>query len=215
MNNSSQWIRNCVVAIGVVWLLAACATVNSKHPQVMSGKITEESKAQLATVYFIRPKVDKSKGMANDTVRIEFKEKVLLTQDEGTYTLLYIKPSKGTLKVHSKTLYADQRAAIDVWRERVYKFIAGRTYFIHVRQIDEEFRGVFYEPQPVDLREAKQLIVAGAGYFGNARPSGAARSAPIGELTEVNMPPASAVKELIPTMPENLYQQENPVRKTK
>ncbi len=214
MNNNSLWIKICMVAISVV-LLAACATVNNEHPNVVSGEITAESKAQLATVYFIRPRAYKSKNVSNDTVRIAFKGQTLLTQDEGTYTLLYIKPSKGALKIHSKTLYADQRVPIDVWRERVYKFIAGRTYFIHVRQIDEEFRGVFYEPEPVDLQEAKRLIVPSTGHFGNTRASGAARNAPIDELTEVNMPPSSAVKDLTPAMPEDLYQQGKHLRKAR
>ncbi len=214
MNNSIQWIKVCVMAVSIV-LLTACATVNNKHPDVVSGEITAESKKQLATVYFIRPRAYKSKGVADDAVRIEFQGQTLLTQDEGTYTLLYIKPSKGTLKTYSKTLYADQRVPIDVWRERVYKFIAGRTYFIHVRQIDEEFRGVFYEPQPVDLQEAKRLIVPGSGHFSNTRASGAARNAPIDELTEVDMPPASAVKELTPAMPEDLYKQGKNLRKAR
>ncbi len=214
MSNSSQWFRACVAVIGIM-LLVACATVNNEHPNVASDEITAESKAQLATVYFIRPRVYKSKNLANGPVRVEFQEQTLLTQDEGTYTLLYIKPSKGTLKTHSKTLYVDQHSSIDVWRERVYKFIAGRTYFIYVRQIDEEFRGVFYAPQPVDLQEAKQLIVPGTNRFGYTRASGAARNAPIDELTEVNLPPASAVKDLIPAMPENLYKQEKDLRKAR
>jgi len=212
--SGSQWTKICVVA-GAALLLAACATVNNKHPQVVSDNITAETKAQLATVYFIRPWAYKSKGVADNAVRIEFQGKTLLTQSEGTYTLLYIKPSKGVLKVHSKTLFANQRIVKDVWRARVYKFIAGKTYFIYIRQIDEEFRGVFYEPQPVDLNEAKQLIVPGTGRFGNARVSGPARSAPIGKLTEVDMPPASAVKGLAPAMPEDLYKQEKDLRKTR
>jgi len=213
--SSNQRIKAGITAIGIVLVLAACATVNSKHPEVVTGDITAESKAQLARVYFIRPRAYKTKGMADDAVRIGFQGKTLLTQSEGTYTLLYIKPSKGVLKIHSRTRYANQRKAIDVWRARVYKFIAGKTYFIHVRQIDEEFRGVFYEPEPVDLQEAKQLIVPGTGRFGNTRASGAARNAPIDELAGVDMPPASAVKGLAPAMPEDLYKQEKDLRKTR
>ncbi len=213
--SSRQRIKACIAVISAALLLTACTTINDKHPDVVSGEITAESKAQLATVYFIRPRKYKSKNVANGTVRIEFQKRTLLTQDEGTYALLYIKPSKGVLKVHSKTRFAGQDSVVDVWRARVYKFIAGRTYFIYVRQIDEEFRGVFYEPQPVDLPEAKQLIVSGTGHFGNTRPSGTARSAPINKLTEVNMAPASAVKDLTPALPEDLYKQENPLRKAR
>jgi len=205
--SSSQWIKVGVV-IGATLLLAACATVNSKHPKIVLDSITEELKAQSATVYFIRPRTYKSKGLADNKIRIEFQGKTLLAQNEGTYMLLYIKPSKGTLKIYSETLYAGQYASVDVSRSRVYKFIAGKTYFIYVRQIDEEFRGIFYEPQLVGLREAKQLIVPGIGRFGNTSAvGGTARSAPIDELIEVNVPPTSAVKDLPPALPEDLYKQ--------
>lgn len=215
MRSSSQWINNGVMVIGIAFILAACSTVNTKHPQLMSGDITAEQKAQLATVYFIRPTAYKSKGVANDEVRIEFQGQTLLTQEEGNYTLLYIKPSKGTLKIHSRTKFINDKLPVSVWRARDYKFIAGKTYFIYVHQINEEFRGVFYEPEPVSLREAKELIEPGEGRFGSTRPSGAARSAPIDKLTEVNEPPTSAVKALDPALPENIYKQEKYLHKVK
>lgn len=207
MSSKSQWIKPLMLVL-LALLLTACATVNEKHPQLMTGKITEAQMAQVASVYFIRPKPYKGKGVSDEEVRISFQNQTLLSQDEGNYSLLYLKPSKGTLKVHSKTLFTDQSAPVEVWRAREYKFIVGKTYFIYVRQINEEFRGVFYEPQPVSLREAKQLIAAGNGFRGNALATGEARNAPIDKLTEVNVPPASAVKGLAPALPENIYKQE-------
>jgi hypothetical protein len=214
MNVSSQWIKTTAVVCVVLGMLG-CAKVNVKHPQLMTGDLSAQQKAQLATVYFIRPEAYKTKGAANDTVRITFQGQTLLEQDEGSYALVYIKPSKGELKVYSKTLFTDKRLPVEVWRAREYKFIAGKTYFIYVRQINEEFRGVFYEPEPVSLKEAKELIVPGKGRFGNTRASGAARSAPIGKLTEVDAPPASAVKSLEPALPENIYKSEKYLRKVK
>lgn len=214
MSVSSQWMK-ATAAVCVVLGLLGCAKVNVKHPQLMSGDLRADQKAQLASVYFIRPEAYKTKGVANDPVRISFQEQTLLEQDEGSYTLVYIKPSKGTLKVHSKTQFTDRRLPVDVWRAREYKFIAGKTYFIYVRQINEEFRGVFYEPTPVSLKEAKELIVPGKGRFGNTRASGIARSAPIDKLTAVDEPPASAIKELAPALPENIYKQEKYLRKVK
>jgi hypothetical protein len=155
----------------------------------------------------------KTKGAANAPVRIEFQGQPLLTQDEGNYTLLYLKPSKGLVKIFSKTAFTNRRLPVDVWRDREYKFIAGKTYFIYVHQLNEEFRGVFYEPEPVSLRVAKQLIEPGEGRFGSTHASGAARSAPIDKLTEVDEPPASAIKGLPPALPENIYKQEKYLHK--
>ena len=207
MNDKKRWLKFLALIVGS-WLLVACASVNEKHPQLMMGKLTKEQKSQTARVYFIRPKLYKSKGVSDKAVRISFQNKILLSQDEGNYSLLYIKPSKGLVKIHSETMFTDQSAPVEVWREREYKFIVGKTYFIHVQQINEEFRGVFYEPQPVSLREAKQLIQAGGSFVGNTLATGAARSAPIDKLTEVDVPPASAVKGLSPALPEDIYKQE-------
>lgn len=214
MSKSKQWTNIFWVVMGGL-LLSACASVNIKHPQLVTGEMSAEAKAQLASVYFIRPQAYKTKGVADQPVRITYQKKTVLTQPEGNYTLLYIKPSQGLVKIHSRTLFTNQSSPVDVWRSREYKFIAGKTYFVHVRQIDEEFRGVFYEPQPVSLKQAKQLIVPGQGRFGNTRASGAASNAPIDMLTEVDAPPASAVKGLAPAMPENIYKQEKYLRKVR
>ena len=212
----SQWVKNCMWLV-LVLSLTSCATarVYKGHPQLVKEKVTAEKKAEVATVYFIRPTAYKSKGVSNDTVRIEFQGQTLLKQDEGAYTLLYLKPSKGILKVHSKTLFTDKRDPVDVWRSREYKFIVGKTYFIHIRQINEEFRGVFYEPEPISLREAKELITIGKGRFSSTRASGLASNAPIDKILEVNVPPASAIKGLAPSLPENIYKQENYLRKVR
>jgi hypothetical protein len=213
MSASKQWIK-IGAAASVLWL-AACSTINSKHPQLMMGELKAEQKAQVASVYFIRPQVYKTKDISDGPVRITFQGETLLEQNEGSYSLLHIKPSKGALKIYSMTKFTDKLEAVQVWRERQYKFIAGKTYFVYVRQINEEFRGVFYEPQPVSLREAKRLIVPGTGRFGNTSPSGAAHDAPINKITEVNAPPASAVKGLLPALPENIYKQEKYLRKVR
>ena len=207
MNTMSQQIKN-LVAVCIALSLVACATVNTQHPQLMSGELTADQKSQLAAVYFIRPVALKTKGPANEEVRITYQESTLLKQQEGNYTLLYLKPSKGLLKVHSRSLYTDKRLPVDVFRSREYKFIAGKTYFIYVRQLDEEFRGVFYEPSPVSLKEAKEIITPGGNRYGNTRASGLARSAPIDKLTEVDEPPRSAVKSLSPALPEEIHKQE-------
>jgi hypothetical protein len=191
-------------------LLAGCASVNTQHPQVVTdaelagkdvAKVTE-----YANVYFIRPKMFKSKGVADKAVRIEFLGKPMLKMGEGSYTLLRIKPSKGQLKVFSQTKFTNEPVPIEVWRAREYKFIEGKTYFIHIRQVNEEFRGVFYDPEPVSLGQAKKLLE-------NARASGAARSAPIDELAEVDEPPASATEGVSPALPENVYKHEKYLRK--
>jgi hypothetical protein len=204
MSSKKSWAM-LALACGLLWL-SGCATVNEKHPQLMLGEVTAKNADQVASVYFIRPKPYKTKGVANDPVRIEYQGKLLLKMDEGSYTLLHIKPSKGLVKVFSKTMFTNDKLPIEVWRARHYKFIPGKTYFIYIHQINEEFRGVFYDPEPVSLREAKTLLET-------TRAAGAARNAPIDKLTEVEAPPASALEGQEPALPENIYKQEKYLHK--
>jgi hypothetical protein len=189
-----------LLAMSTVLWLAACASVNQQHPEVETL-----AEAPAANVYFIRPKPLKTKGYADKPVRVDFQGQPLVTLDEGAYTLLRIKPSDGLVKVNSMTTFANQAQPIDVWRERRYKFLPGRTYFIFLKQLNEEFRGIYYEPEPVDWEMAKQLIET-------ARASGAARNAPIEDLTEVVAPPNSTVDKLAPALPENIYKSEQYLR---
>ena len=202
MNN--QFAR--FMAIGFIVLLSACASVNPQHPDVVQEDQLKGKEAEVANVYFIRPRPLKSKGVADEAVRIEFQGQELLKIDEGSYTLLHIKPSKGQLKVFSWTQFTNKERPIEVWRAREYKFIEGKTYFVYIRQINEEFRGVFYDPEPVGLDEAKKLL---ASTFAR----GAARKAPIDKLTEVDEPPSSATEDLAPALPENIYQREQYLHK--
>lgn len=191
-----------MLSVSMAMLLAGCASVNKTHPRLMPDDISAEQISSVATVYVIRPRLLKSKGVADLPVRIDYQGQPLLTLEEGSYALMYIRPGKGEIKVWSKTRFTNQMDSIDVWRSRQYKFIVGKTYFIHIRQVDEEFRGVFYEPELVNLKQAKVLVES-------ARASGVARRAPIEKLTAVDEPPASATIALPLGKSENASRRKN------
>ncbi len=183
--------------------LTGCATINDKHPQLAPGPGPD-----VASVYFIRPVPTFTHPYADAAVTIEYQGEPLLNLAEGAYTLVYLKPGKGKLRIYNNTLYTNKQASQRVWRERQYRFLAGYTYFIHVKQVDEEFRGIFYEPELVDLKEAKHLIRT-------ARAFGAALRHPIDKLKDVPPPPASAVDPLEPALPEQLNPRSDYMKKPK
>jgi uncharacterized protein YceK len=201
MNRTSILVS--LVLFGAAIALSGCASVNKKH-----AYIEEAPDAPAATVYFIRPKMEKTKGVADKDIRILYKKQELLDMDEGSYALARIKPSSGELRIYSWTYFTNNIKPREVWRSREFKFIPDRTYFIYLKQDNEEFRGIFYVPELVSLQEAKALVK-------RARASGAARKAPIDELTKVNMPPSSATKPLPPALPENIYKHEKYLHKVR
>ena len=176
------------------FLLNGCGTEIYKD----NPALQVEADTLTANVYFIRPTPVKTKPFADNKIRISYNGSDLLEIREGTYTLLKIKPGKGEVTTHSKTLFTGKSQPIDVNRSRLYTFVAGRTYFIYLDRINEEFRGVYYDPKPVDLQTAKTLVE-----LDNLGASGLARQEPISAIKEV--PPTPQTSPLEPVYPEQLY----------
>jgi hypothetical protein len=186
-----------------ILLVTGCATVDEQHPMLVTKEFKPGEKQEpFASVYFIRPKPYKSKGVANKKIYIEYQGKLLLSIDEGNYILLRIKPSSGGIKVFNQTKFTNKQEPITVWRERKYTFIEGKTYFIYLKRDDEGFRGIFFDPQPVHLEQAKKLI-------DTTWARGEARDAPIDKLVHVDEAPDSAIQGQTPALPENVYKHEH------
>ena len=181
-----------VAALGAALGACAAATVNKNN----AALVAYDSNSPAATVYFIRPEPFKYKGIADNLVTIEYQGEKLLDINEGQYVMVKLTPSEGDIITRSTTKFTNQQLPIEVTRNRRYKFIAGDTYFIYLKRIDEEFRGIFYDPAPVDLNEAKQLAK-------DLSVQGDAKNAPIASLQAVPDSPLPSM--LKPAFPEDLY----------
>ena len=156
------------------WLLTALAgcatTINKTHPIIVT-----QPDVAAANVYFIRPLTSGEHGMADKPVVIEFNDTELLKIGKGEYTLLRVRPEKILLKTRNLTAFTNKNEYVEMTRELRLELAPGQTYFIHIQQVNEEFRGVYYVPLLVDLKTAKELII-------NSRAIDAARRAPINTL---------------------------------
>jgi hypothetical protein len=178
--------------IGITLLLSGCGTtLYSGNPALQAA-----SDADTVNVYFIRPRPVKYKGVADKPIIVDYAGKPLIKITEGTYTLVKLQPGKGEVTTHSKTLFTNQRQPIEVSRSRMYTFLGARTYFIHLKRVNEEFRGITYDPEPVNLATAKVLSE-------KLRKWGAAKRKPIENIEEV--PPTPKASPLEPVYPENVY----------
>lgn len=196
-----------LTALGLSLMLlisSGCATINFQHPVV-----AENFSPDVARVYFLRPMPVIGNDFADAPVVIEYQGERLLKLSEGSYVLLYIKPSKGTLKIINNTPFTNRMASQHVSRQTQYRFIAGRTYFIKIQQDNEEFRGIFYTPELVHLSEAKRLATM------LHRIGAAAGDHPLAKLTEAFEAPLGAAKELAPVLPEDVYRSEDYMLKDK
>jgi len=188
-------LKILIIFSGLGLFLSGCGTtIYKQHPSLQD--ITDDTGT--ANVYFIRLQPVKTKRLADKPITVDFKNKKLLKISEGNYTLLKIRPNEGNITTHSITKFTTHNNPISVSRTRLYTFLAGRTYFIYLNQLNEEFRGVYYDPAPVSLYEAKVLVK----YI---KPRGLARSARIEDIDSV--PDIPHQGELDPILPEKLYPQ--------
>jgi hypothetical protein len=179
-------------------LLGGCGvSVYKNHPAL---KLTPDTAP--AKVYFIRPTPAKYKGIADDQIRVDYQGQKLLNISEGTYTLLEISPGNGKITTRNKTFFTNRKIPINVSRSRSFTFVSGGTYFIDLKRDNQEFRGIFYDPQPVDLATAKTLAksVDSVGRLASRHP--------IDVIKEI--PPVPPTGPLEPVTPEQVYRTKSP-----
>ena len=131
--------------------------------------------SQLAQVYFIRPRTERSMGVADNRLSVEADRHHLLDIAKGEYVLLSMLPGNVWITVNSQTAWGPQAKIKKMTRSRQFRLVSGRTYFIVFSMVDGEFRGVYFKPQSVDLTTAKDLTRF-------MRAVGAARRLPITAL---------------------------------
>lgn len=180
-----------------VMLLDACAVGNvNKHHSALQN-ITPET--PVANVYLLRPRMLKLKGASRGVLKVSFNGEVIADLGAGEYTLVKIHPGQSRVATHSLSKFTNQARPIQVSRFRDYNFIENMTYFIHISRVDEEFRGVFFDPKSVSLDTAKNLLYTLSAF-------GAAKDSPLESLDHVDLP--AAPSELPIVTPENLYPDE-------
>lgn len=186
------------IALLTASILSGCGGIQVYPDNPILVK-NDDTKTAAATVYFIRPKMLKPKGYADDSVTVDFEDHHLLSIEQGYYTMVKIKPAKGNVVTRSMTSFTNRIEPIKVQRMRSYNFLAGKTYFILLKQINDGFRGVFYDPKQITLAQAKKIIYEDD----EAAARGAARDAPIKDIKQVPETPPEG--DLLPALPENLY----------
>lgn len=169
----SAIVRLLTVSLFVVTALSGCAAsrIEDGHPLVSSAQVSET-----ARVYFIRPRTERSMGVADNALIVEADRSPLLDLAKGEYALVTLKPGAVWITVRSDTSWGPGHDIKEMTTTKEFSFTAGQTYFLTFTPIDGEFRGVTFVAETVDLDHARQLSA-------KLRPAGsAARAVPISTL---------------------------------
>lgn len=162
-----------VVSLTVAAAVSGCTAsrLDARHPL-----ISDASDGAAARIYFIRPRTERYLGVADNTFAVEVDRAHLLDLAKGEYALVYMTPGTVFITARSHTSWGPAHDIKEMTSTREFIFDAGQTYFVTFSAVDGEFRGVFFNPEGINLDQARQLA-------SNLRPAGSsARNAPLDTL---------------------------------
>jgi len=151
-----------LTALLLLGLLSACSTTNimRSNPLYIGDPAQDH-----ATVYFLRPPLVRTRGIADTDLKVELDEIPLLQLSRDEYAMVYIKPSETDVILRNLTFLTGKPNPVEVWRARHMIFEAGKTYYVQAHFQQEEFRGIYYVPKMIDeataKEEAKRMTPAG------------------------------------------------------
>ena len=154
-----SWIRRILGALltsAIIAALAGCAATKMvpDHPLVEKNGQTAHAK-----VYFIRPLTERAMGFPDNPLNIEFDTHQLLALAKGEYSLVHMKPRETTtMTLKSLTTVGPDWRVKEMVKSQKWSFTAGATYYIVLKPVDGEFRGVYFTAEAVDLFTAKESV---------------------------------------------------------
>lgn len=162
--------KKLIIASIFALLFSACTTsvIIPENPQY-----AETNSKNFATIYIMRPALQRTRGIADKDLTIELGEKQLATLlSAGEYVAFKVKPGPLDIITRNETYLTAKPDPIIVWRARNFTFESGKTYFIEAEFTQEEFRGIYFIPKEVDFKTAKSYTnrLKAAGELAKSQP---------------------------------------------
>jgi len=141
----------------IISLLGACTTSVIKPNNPHFAKLNAKD---FALVYVMRPTPIRTRGVADNDIKVEFGENQLVSElSSGEYVAFKVKPGKLDIITRSIAYVTTRTLPDKVWRARNFDFEAGKTYYIHAKFTQEEFRGMYFIPEKISEEEAKAMLI--------------------------------------------------------
>ena len=143
-----------VFALTVMGLLGGCVQteVVKDHPALFT-----KERGKYASVYFLRPRTERYMGFADNRLDVDVGGKTLLSLVKGEYTLVKLKPRLTEITLRNLSSIGPKWDTTEMKRTQKLDFTAGGVFYVVLKPIDGEFRGVHFVAQTVDRSEAKKM----------------------------------------------------------
>lgn len=141
----------------LVSLLSACTTSVIKQDNPSFATANDKD---YALVYLMRPTPIRTRGVADNDIKVEFGENNLVAElSAGEYVAFKVKPGKIDIITRSIAYVTARTLPEKVWRARNFDFRAGQTYYIHTKFTQEEFRGMYFISEQISKEEAQAMLI--------------------------------------------------------
>lgn len=144
-------------ALLLLMTLTACTTsvIKTSNPQFAGANATD-----FATIYLMRPTPLRTRGVADNDIKVEFGENQLVAElSAGEYAAFKVTPGNMDIIIRSTAYLTSNPLPEKVWRARNFDFTSGKTYYILTKFIQEEFRGMYFVPVEISKKEAQDMLI--------------------------------------------------------
>jgi len=151
-----SWVKHLFILL-ILLVLSACTTsiIKTSNPQFASAGATE-----FATIYLMRPNPLRTRGVADNDIKVEFGENQLVAElSAGEYAAFKVTPGNMDIIIRSTAYVTSRPLPEKVWRARNFDFAAGKKYYILTKFTQEEFRGMYFVPVEITEKEAQELLI--------------------------------------------------------
>ena len=97
-------------------------------------------------------------GFADNSVLVELNDERLMRLGKGEYTKVQVVPRDYTITLRNKTEVGPHWHVKDVKKRSKWIFEPGETYYLAVKAVDGEFRGVKFEVVQLNEYDAQKMM---------------------------------------------------------
>ena len=111
-----------------------------------------------ATLYWIRPNTERPMGIADNAVLVEMNNERLMKLGKGEYTKVQVVPRDYTITLRNQTEVGPHWHIKKVKKSSKWEFEPGETYYLAVKAVDGEFRGVKFQVELLSEYDARAMM---------------------------------------------------------
>ena len=155
--------RSAKILTGFLLLMLGTLSLNACTTSIIKSEnplFAAAGSSEFALVYIMRPNPIRTRGVADNDIKIEFGEDQLVAElSAGEYVAFKVKPGKIDIITRSIAFVTAKTLPEKVWRARNFDFKAGQTYYIHAKFTQEEFRGMYFIPTKITKEQAQEMLI--------------------------------------------------------